>query len=381
MYQDTHTVPLQTMQGINVVALVMHALAALACVIMHFACGFAMDTYQDLAEAPRWHYNATIGLSLGEELDESCYDTLNENRDRSCIGQGLPLYQDIGAFTRWHPIALLGHFEFVSTAFSLFHVLPRAWRACAGLALLGAMLFVPYSSGSAGLAEFFAMVAGSIAAASIFVSLRQWLELDSSTRVALRYAEYTITAPELFVAVLCIFIVEPPAFMPLTGLVLIGMCNLGGLQMHWALVAACEPDSPPTDAERRAIRVPASWLARTPPLKRDREAQGEECNKSFGLVECGLLDTWCLYAMAMLIIAYQGQLLLLSAPPWYVTASAWFLLISYTSFGVWATMCYTLGWGDVALDAGFAVLSPVAKVGIVGMLAFAFAFQSACLAR
>jgi len=368
------------MQGINITALVMHSLAALACVIMHFACGFAIDTYQDLAEAS-WHHKATIGLSLGEGLDEACYGIVDASRKRACISQGLPLYQDIGAFTRWHPVALLGHFEFVSTAFSFLHVMPRAWRACAGLALLGAMLFAPYSSGSAGLVEFFVMVAGSIAAASIFISLRHWQELDRSTRVALRYAEYTITAPELFVAVLCIFIVEPPALMPLIGLVLIGMCNLGGLQMHWALAAMCEPDSPPADADMRVIRVPASWLTRPTPLKKESETKDENWSKSIGLVECGLLDTWFLYIMAMVLVVYQGQLLLLSAPPWYVTASTWFLLASYTSFGVWATICYLLGWSDTALDAGFAVLSPVAKVGIVGMLAFAFAFQSACLAR
>ena len=96
------------------------------------------------------------------------------------------------------------------------------------------------------------------------------------------------------------------------------------------------------------------------------------------MLDCGLFDTWVLFIAAMSLIAYQGQLLFLTDPPWYVTATAWFLLVNYTSFGIWATLCYGLQWSDDTLDTGFAVLSPVAKLGIVGMLAFAFAFQSVC---
>lgn len=362
------------MRKIDTGALAAHALAALACAIMHFACGFAMDTYQDLAEAPRYR-NATVALQLAGGLDEACYE--EGSRGGGCTAQGMPLYQEIGAFTRWHPISLLGHFEFISTAFSLFHLLPHAWAPCAGIAALGALLFAPYSSGSAALVECFTMLAGSVAAASVFFSMRHWRELDDSMRVGLRYAEYAITAPELFVAVLCIFIVEPPAFMPLTALALIAMCNLGGLQMHWALAAAREPDHAPEERELRGIRVPAAWLL-PPPSRKERDAGW---SKSISLVECGLLDTWLLYAAAVALVGYQGQLLVLSGPPWYVTASAWFLLASYTSFGVWATLVYGMGWSDAALNGGFALLSPMAKVGIVGMLAFAFAFQSACIAR
>lgn len=373
------------MRVLNIAALVAHSVAAVACIGMHIACGFGLDTFQDLASAPR--SNATAGFGLyGDLLDGSCF--LPDANSVNCNRRGLPLYQDAGKFTRWHPLALLGHFELISVAFSLFHVRPCAWRWSAGLAALGAAIFLPYTSGAAALGELFVMVAGTVAAAAVFFSMRHWPDPDGATRVALRYAEYAITAPELFVAVLCLFIVEPPAFMPLLGLALICMCNVGGLQMHWGLSAAREPDTMGArdyeegENDLRALRVPMSWLPRQPASSSNHSMEkGSDWGKSIGLIECGLLDTWLLYAAAMSLVAYQGQLLLLTAPPWYVTASAWFLLLSYTSFGIWATLCYAVGWCDATLDAGFALLSPMAKVGIVGMLAFAFAFQSACLKR
>jgi hypothetical protein len=362
------------MRGIDIAALALHAFGAVGCAIMCFACGgsFASDTYQDFSGPFRPN---TTGMALAGGLDAPCYDD-GSDRSAACVREGLPLFQAPGAYARWHPIALLAHFEFVSAAFSLLHVAPRAWGVCLALSLASVALFAPYSSGAAGLGEGLAMGGGSVAAASVFFCLRRTHELDYTTKVILRYAEYSITAPELIVAVMCIFIVDPPTLMAVAAFVLIGMCNLGGLQMHLALTAGREADAAvayvPFPAEtERAVRVPLDWVQSIAPAAAPTRAAA--------LVNSGLADTCILYAAAMGLILYQGQLLLLTDPPWYVTTSVWFLLANYTAFGVWATVCYGLQWDDRTLDAGFGVLSPVAKVGIVSMLAFAFAFQSACI--
>ena len=367
------------MHSIDIAAFCLHALGAIICTILHFACGktFAVDTYQDLRIAP---FPNTTGFGLAGGLDPSCYTKPSQ---AVCTRQGLPLYQAPGLYTRWHPLALLGHFELVSTAFSLIHVYPALGEWCASLALLGFVVFAPYTSGATGLAELLTMAAGSIVASILFYyAYAPHGALDPAVKVGLRYAEYAITAPELFVAVLCVFITEPSAFMPLAGLILIAMCNLGGLQMHWALIVlrspdADDPERPPQQQPKKQqqLRVPKNW---THPDQPEEEHGNESLDLLAAMLDCGLFDTWVLFIAAMSLIAYQGQLLFLTDPPWYVTATAWFLLVNYTSFGIWATLCYGLQWSDDTLDTGFAVLSPVAKLGIVGMLAFAFAFQSVC---
>ena len=50
--------------------------------------------------------------------------------------------------------------------------------------------------------------------------------------VVLRYTEYAITAPVLFLAVMCLLITDAPAWLALTGFFALSACNLLGIPLH-----------------------------------------------------------------------------------------------------------------------------------------------------
>ena len=54
--------------------------------------------------------------------------------------------------------------------------------------------------------------------------------------VILRYAEYCITAPLLFLAVVCLLVTDAPAWLFLTGYWLLVTCNAIGIALHVCFV-------------------------------------------------------------------------------------------------------------------------------------------------
>lgn len=58
------------------------------------------------------------------------------------------------------------------------------------------------------------------------------LELENLYGVILRYLEYCITAPLLFLAVVCLMVVDAPAWLFLTGYWLLVTCNAVGIAIH-----------------------------------------------------------------------------------------------------------------------------------------------------
>ena len=62
------------------------------------------------------------------------------------------------------------------------------------------------------------------------LSMRGFLEAVSD--VFFRYCEYCITAPLLFLAIMCLLTVDPPAWLFLFGYWLIQACNAIGIAYH-----------------------------------------------------------------------------------------------------------------------------------------------------
>jgi hypothetical protein len=58
------------------------------------------------------------------------------------------------------------------------------------------------------------------------------MEYERVWGVVVRYAEYCITAPLLFLAVLCLLVVDAPAWLFLTGYWLLVVCNAVGIALH-----------------------------------------------------------------------------------------------------------------------------------------------------
>jgi hypothetical protein len=63
------------------------------------------------------------------------------------------------------------------------------------------------------------------------------VELENSWGVILRYVEYCITAPLLFLAVVCLMVVDAPAWLFLTGYWLLVACNAVGCALHACFVS------------------------------------------------------------------------------------------------------------------------------------------------
>ena len=65
-------------------------------------------------------------------------------------------------------------------------------------------------------------------------------EYESIYGVVVRYAEYCVTAPLLFLAVVSLLVVDAPGWLFLTGFWLVLVCNALGVALHLAVCASHE---------------------------------------------------------------------------------------------------------------------------------------------
>lgn len=227
-------------------------------------------------------------------------------------------------------------------------------------------------------------------------------DLESVHWPALRFIEYTITASELFVALLSVYVQDPPAFLPICGYVLISLTNLYGLLLHYSLVSDYVEKVLESRAgggfgfyrltSRRALRVPRCMLGAGPEPS-EEERRGFLRQYAWGSYIASntstLLNSWVTYLVALAILFYQQTFLFSSEPPFFVVFAGWMLIVSYSSFGFWITLVY---WFPklasriffCASDKetfrlavkGLDVLSLAAKLSIVGSLSFGFVFRA-----
>ena len=243
----------------------------------------------------------------------------------------------------------------------------------------------------------------------------------------LRFTEYSITASFLFVGVLCIFAPDVPAFMSFLGYYCICSCNVLGVLSHYGLLLhngvknstwlktetrvrrrdrfsflnvrlngfgdeklKGGDSSTSQDAIPTALLIPQSGSTANGEAA-PSDAQQLQAAKNY-LLDLDLFHSWVAYVSALVIILYQGNLLTSNRVPWFVVFSAWMLLLSYSSFGIWATLAYKLPsllrakWlhtlcmvasGDIGqiLVKGLDILSLAAKISIVMSLSTGFVFQ------
>lgn len=342
----------------------------------------------------------------------------------TCARMDLPLYERTAAHAGFHLFGLLTHFEWVSAAFALYY-LQAGWGT-------GGLFWLPILLAAAGTAVSCAprhgtWMAGEVAlyvlnlgvVAVVFVEYRALTRPDAESggpdpRVdfhsrmegaatrdvhlgAMRYWEYCVTAPELFLAVLAVFVRDPPAFMAIGGYAMIVLCNLYGVMLHYALVGfpadahgQYTPLPPAPRGQARALVVPPAWLGAEPEPGFAELVEKVSWGSYIASNTSTLFNSWLVFAMAMGLILYQQTFLTSGDPPVYVVFSGWSLLVSYASFGVWATAVYLFperlaGWlarpcGTRGpwqlLNRGLDVLSVSAKLSIVGALAAGFVFMA-----
>lgn len=359
----------------------------------------------------------------------------NQNNSRVCFRADLPLYERERDDLGWHLFVLLGHFEWISAAFAFFYINyewdRHSWWVSTVMAFVGTILFMPFR-GSSFVNEVILLWINFAVTCSVFYNYRSVHEREdaaprSNTLMppgrltgegnlipvqlldaqlpALRYCEYCITASELYVAVLCVFVQDPPAFMTLGGYTLILLTNLYGLLLHYSLIsdnmqaylrARCMlhvgmPSQLCMPTGRRGLRVPYSMLGVRPELgdafrtMMQRRVWGSYIASNTST----LLNSWLAYLVAVALIFYQQTFLFSSEPPIFVVFAGWSLIISYSSFGIWMTLvywypewitkiCCFLKTKEVYAIAlyGLDVLSLAAKLSIVGSLSYGFVFRS-----
>jgi hypothetical protein len=384
--------------------------------------------------------------------------------DLGCYLEDLPLYEGPASGLGWHLFGLLGHFEWISAAFAFFYIEGRwgrqSWAISAAMAIAGTLLYLPWHVQRVFANEVLLLLVNGAASAAVFYGHRHvhqrladadaagapsapefppppqeearagfriplgWLRaprlrgpgtletgsLRLATLPALRFAEYCITASELFVAVLSLFVADAPAFMTIGGYALILLCNLYGGLLHYSLVA--DHASPVAELRQsgwKGMTIPRAWLrpeyagpGPAPPPATVPEVHGWGWSEQFlsrryawgsyiASNTATLLNSWLAFALALALVLYQQTFLFSGDPPWFVVMSGWSLLVMYTLFGLWVSAVYTYpaywasalgGWGGGLEETylltvrGLDVLSVVAKLSVVSMLSFGFVFSA-----
>jgi hypothetical protein len=371
-----------------------------------------------------------------DELIKTC-SASNASQSLSCFHADLPLYERDPGNLGWHLFVLLGHFEWVSSAFAFFYIRypweAQSWWISSAMVLTGTVIFMPFR-GTLFVNEVVLLWINMAVSLSVFGFYRSIhrpgvensrppppgnqarfrlsgegnltpSKLLDAQLPALRYCEYCITASELWVGVLCVFVQDPPAFMTLGGYTLILLTNLYGLLLHYSLIsdhlqaylAAPLPVAVPVQMRmahggvKKTLRVPYSMLGVQPLQIGDafrtimqRRVWGSYIASNTST----LLNSWLAYLVAIGIIFYQQTFLFSSEPPLFVVFAGWSLLLSYSSFGIWMTVVY---WYPELITKiccfskekelyvlavyGLDVLSLASKLSIVGSLSYGFVFR------
>ncbi len=325
-------------------------------------------------------------------MNSSCDDPY----DRECFYGTPQSYDVIQHSLSWNVFALLSAFEWLSASFALFYLkdilnlwLSRASEiilaTCLIWNVIGIFTHMPYGMP---LTRLQAGITGLSLLAASASQITFMLPMDpdnqstcapeeggmiapppsqlkkttsqgtnpnikqggGENRVIQHYTEYCTSASLLFVAVFILFVPDPVAWAPLFGFTGIMICNITGIGAHYCKLDLSD-DSPATP-----------WY----------DLDWTKCGNHFKLF---LLHSWLALLGSIMIIIYLARDSLTSSdvPDW-VRFILWNLLVTYTLFGVWATVCYTVAgarntgehfrrWME-RLDYGLTVLSVAAKLPV-----------------
>lgn len=408
----------------HLVIFVLHLITALMITFgVWFRCSpdvwvtrLSVDTYDVITNSSGlWWYDRTAE-------DIARCSLANYSSDKQCFNADLPLYEKFPSTLGWHVFVLLGHFEWISTAFAFFYIRysgeRQSWWISILIVFVGTMIYLPYNRAKVFVNEVFVLLLNFVVCVNVFLGYKNiyknsqsavapdtpnqidntWGEGNLIPRklldvqlVGLRFCEYCITASELWVAVLSVFVFNAPAFISLGGYTLILLTNLYGLLLHYSLasdntklILTCQP-------RRRYLRVPDSMLGirleANPNIK--NLFKTEVWGSFIASNTSTLLNSWLAYAVAIALIFYQQTLLTSSEAPAFVVAAGWSLIISYTSFGIWMTLVY---WFPSVLPRlcscfgkkntyeiavyGLDILSLSSKLSIVISLSYGFIFRA-----
>jgi hypothetical protein len=372
--------------------------------VLHFTSAiFLLDlSVRCSKDIKTWTYAESVTDSVGFALVMNA--TCSDPYSKECF-YGFPqAYDTVQHGLSWNVFALLAAFEWLSASFALYYlsdVAGRWWTnaventlaICLVWNVIGLLTLMPYNmpltlmqTGVTALSLLAASAAqitstldtvysskitqnalppagSSDPSAGLFVPKSGRLTTSPrnkpaphapiihTNRVILHYTEYCTSASLLFVAVLILFVPDPVSWAPLFGFVGIMICNITGIGAHYSIIKPMPPDSKSS---------PWSDL---------------DWTKEGNHFKLFILHSWLSLLSSMFIIVYlAGYSLTSSDVPIWVRFILWNLLVTYTLFGVWATICYSLVdrsrkddhfdlWME-RLDYGLTILSAAAKLPV-----------------
>lgn len=170
------------------------------------------------------------------------------------------------------------------------------------------------------------------------------------TQTILHYTEYCTSASLLFIAVSILFMPDPLSWTVAVCFVSILLCNLTGIGAHY-----CKLDQHNTTS--------TAWY----------DLDWSKPGNHFKLF---MLHSWSALLLALCILIYVSWSSLSSNEvPLFVRFTLYNLLVTYSAFGIWATVCYAFAgnrmsdFGNfdkwmVRLDYGLTILSLAAKLPV-----------------
>lgn len=372
---------------------------------------------------------ASVALSCNGDLTSRAYTetttdktglalvmnaTCGDPYSKECFFGSAQAYDVRQEGLQWNVFALLAGFEWLSASFALYYLLeyletclPRSWGvgACQLWNVVGVFVFMPYaikltllqaaltglSLVAAGVMQFAGDVQSGLAMRKhgehseeellfyadgaygdygvveregklwqVNTGTKPVTIPPSHVRITLHYSEYCTSASLLYVAVLILFVQDPNTWAATVGFVGVFLCNLAGIMAHLSKL----------DQHRKP---PTPWYS----------LDWVQDGNHFKLF---MMHSWTGLALALGVIFYLGlQSLVNDAVPVWVRFILWNLLVTYSVFGIVATVCYAfmgtrrdqgrfdlwMGW----LDWGLSVLSVAAKLPVAFTVYYGLVMQ------
>jgi hypothetical protein len=172
----------------------------------------------------------------------------------------------------------------------------------------------------------------------------------TQTQTILHYSEYCTSASLLFLAVLILYMPDPLSWIVITCFVSILLCNLSGIAAHYSKLD-----------QHNALDTP--WY----------DLDWSKPGNHFKLL---MLHSWSSLILALTILIYNSWYTLSSTDvPFFVRFTLYNLLVTFSAFGIFASICYIFSGTKrqdfsifdkwmIRLDIGLTILSIASKLPI-----------------
>lgn len=196
--------------------------------------------------------------------------------------------------------------------------------------------------------------------------------------VGFRYTEYCVTAPLLFLALMCLLITDAPAWLFLMGYWMIQACNLIGISYHYTICADLDGVHPKRQDAKNANRGGANdtspWMRNIMEWFKSLLIKGSWDDKYVNQAYL-LQNSWICLVIPIGALLYVIRYWIFSSNlPWIAVAMIWLLLASYSMFGIIPSVVYMSAQREwiQALPWALDVLNLIAKFPIPILILIAF---------